>query len=642
MAPANRNLAQRMTWLIGLTMALLHLYWGLFGNTEPYLQRVIHLLFGMVLTFLVYGRNGQRRTTGLGLVDSLWLVTAVVTLGYLLVRYDYLVSSRFPFVDAVPVPDQVLGVLFLLVLLEATRRLTGWVLPLMTAAVLGYVFAGPYLPGILGHGGFELGMLVDVAYLTSEGVFGIPLGASATYIILFVLFGSLLERSGLGNLLMDVSSGLAGRAPGGPAKVAVVSSALLGTISGSAVSNVLTTGMITIPLMKRTGYPAAYAGAVEAVASTGGQIMPPVMGVVAFLMAEYTGIPYIKITAYALMPAVLYYLGVFAQVHLQAKKLGLRGLKPDELPNWRSTFRSRWHLLLPIVLMLTLMAMDYSPTLSVTWSIVGLVVVAQLSPATRLSPGALLGALVDGAKSSALVVLTTAAAGAMIGAIGLTGIGLRFTTSVFDLAGDNLLLALVCIAVASVVLGIGLPPSATYIIQVATTIPVLVKILQAQGVGGDALVAAHMFVMYYANLAVLTPPDAMASFAAASLAEADPMRVGVIASRLALVAYLIPFMFVLSPSLLMIGPATDVVAALVTATAGVVILAMGLEGYCFGRMGVIGRAVTLVAGLFLMKPGLLTDSVGLALAAGVIGYYWHTVHRRKETVSSDEATAEVR
>jgi TRAP transporter 4TM/12TM fusion protein len=612
--------------LVALGLALFHLYLGLFGTLEAFRLRTIHLGAVLVLVFLGTGAAGRARSARLrSAADGVLLALVLLTFGYLILDYEELVT-RFAFVTSLTGAQLTLGLIAIVLTLEGARRVTGPVLPLVAIAFIAYFFVGPWLPGIFRHSGYTLEMFVDVQYLTAEGIFGIPLGASASYIVLFVLFGVLLERSGLGRLLMDVAMGIAGRRTGGPAMVAVLASAMFGTISGSPTSNVLTTGSMTIPMMKRVGYPPTFAGGVEAAASTGGMFMPPIMGIVAFIMTDYTGIPYVRIALHATLPAILYFLCVAIQVHLQAARSGLRGLPAAEIPDWRQSFRARWHLLSPIAVLLGLMVWGFTPTLAVSYAILFLVGVAQLRAVSRFDLAGLAGALVDGARAALLVATATALAGLMAGVIGITGLGLRFNTALFDMAEGALLPALLMTAAASLVLGLGLPTSASYIIQAATIAPALVNLLKAHGLGDHALIAAHFFIMYFASLAVITPPDALAAFAAAGLAGTSPMGTAWVATRLAVVAYLVPFMFVFGPGLLLIGSPLDLVAVIVPALIGIVALAVGVEGYWRDPLGWPERLLLVGASLSLVKPGLATDAlgVGLVLAAALV----HRLRRR--------------
>jgi len=502
------------------------------------------------------------------------------------------------------------------ILLEAVRKMAGWALALIALIFILYGFLGPYLPGILNHAGYSLSNILDLNFLNTEGTFGIPLGASASYIALFIMFGAFLAKSGLGGLLMDLAMGLAGHTKGGPAKVSVIGSALHGMLSGSAVANVLTVGTTTIPIMKKIGYKPHFAGGVEAAASAGSQIMPPVMGIIAFLMAQYTGIPYIQIAGYALLPALLYFWGIWMMVSLEAVKLGLHGLPKHELPDWKSSLKKRWHLLLPIFILIFLLIQGFSPGYAVSYSILSIVIVANLRKDTRMGIGKILEAVESGVKGMLMIAVATAAAGIISGMFGLTGLGIRFTVLMSEMSGGSIIIALLLTALAAFILGLGLPPSASYIVQIAITIPALVGMLKTSEIGTvaeNALLLSHMFVMYWASVAVITPPDALASFAAAGVAGSNPMTTALTATKLAFVAYIIPFMFVLNPAYLMIGAPAEIVLAVVSGILGVVAAAIAFQGFTQRKVGWFARAWAALAGLCILIPTTTTSLIGIAL-----------------------------
>ena len=538
-------------------------------------------------------------------------------------NYDYVLTGRYAFITPLTTTEIVLGIIFILLVLEATRKLTGIVLPLVAFIFIIYALTGPMFPSILGHGGYSIGNIVDLNYMTTEGVFSIPLGASANFIAMFIIFGAFLARSGVGGLLMDIAMGIAGQFKGGPAKVSIVSSAFTGVMSGSAVSNVLTSGSFTIPLMKKIGYKPHFAGAVEASASTGSQLMPPVMGIIAFMMAQYTGIPYIQIAAYALIPAILYFWGIGVMVHFEAVKLNLKGLPKEELPDWKAGLKKKWHLLTPIFILIWLLMQGYSPSYAVSYATLSVIVVAAFRKDTRMGIKKIAQALQDGVKGMLMIAAATATAGMISGVFGVTGLGIRFSSSLNEISGGHLVLALVLTAVVSIILGLGLPPSASYIIQIAVTIPALVQILRAyevEPVAANALLLAHMFVMYFASVAVITPPDAIASFAAAGIAKSKPMLTALTASKLAFVAYFIPFLFVLNPAYLMIGTFSEVALAIVSGIVGVLALGMAFQGYLVEKLGWITRLFILGAAALIFIPTALTSIIGIGLVLLFLGY----------------------
>lgn len=611
---------------VAIAMALFHLYTALFGNYDALIQRSIHLGFAAALTLLLHPTRklfeGRLGTAVAWLGTATLAIATFAPLAYLLDHYTYLTGERFQFVTPVTNLELVLGVAFVLAVLELCRRVAGVALASIVAVFLIYPFI-PGLPGILGNAGFDLGTQIDEQYLGLGGIFGVPLGASASYIVLFVIFGAFLEKSGLGGFIMDFAVGLVGRFRGGPAKVAVIASAFHGTISGSAPANVLTVGPITIPMMKRLGFPAYMAGAIEAAASTGGVIMPPVMGSVAFIMAQFMGVSYSTVALYALIPAVLYFFGVFCTVHWSAVRHGIRGLDPSEMPDWKKSLRERGHLFLPVILLVTLMSFDYSPQYCAGYAIVAVVVVSWLRPSTRMGPKAILAALEVGAKGAILVAVATAAAGMIVGVFELTSIGVKLAQGASALAG-TLMAGLILTMIVSLLLGCGVPPSVAYIVQVAVTIPMLQTFLKLDGVdAATALVLSHFFVMYFSSLAVLTPPDALASVAASGLAGSPFLKTGFAATRVAFVAFIVPFMFVYRPGLLMLGSIGNIVESFVFSALGVFIASIALEGVFIRPLRLWERALAAAAAVELIFPGATSDAIGTALfALFVAAHLW--------------------
>jgi len=604
--------------LVAVAMASFHLYTAAFGLFDAVLQRSIHLGFALILLMLIYphprfggGVAAAAARWGLGLAIA---AGALLPLGYLIVNLEYLTDGRIQHVSDLTPVELVLGCTLLVALLELCRRVTGPVLPAICIVFLIYPFV-PGLPGVLRHGGYTLSETIEFQYLTLTGVFGVPLSASANFIVLFILFGAFLERSGLGGFIMDFAIGLVGRYRGGPAKVAVISSAITGTISGSAMANVLTTGTLTIPLMKRTGYPAFMAGAIEAAASTGGALMPPVMGTVAFVMSEFSGIPYGTIALYAAIPAFLYFLGVFCTVHWAAVRYDAAGLPEEELPDWQKHLKERGHLLIPLAVLITLLVKDFSPQYAVTYSILSVLAVSWFRKSTRMGPREILEALENGAKGAVLVAIATACAGMMVGVFEMTTVGLKLAQQGAGIAG-TLMGGLVLTMAISLILGMGVPPTVSYITQVAVTIPMLLGLLKAGGVDPyTATVVTHFFVMYFSTLAVLTPPDALASIAAAGVAQSPVIKTALHATRTAFVAFIVPFMFVYRPALLTLGSWQAMLLDVIYAVIGIVVLSAALEGYALRKLTLVERVVGFAAGLALVIPDPVLDKVGLALIA---------------------------
>ncbi len=584
---------------VALAMSSYHLFVAFFGPPDAQIFRAIHLAFVMVLAFLSlpgFFYKGERKNPNI--LDIVLLLLALAAAIYPIVQYEYIVNRMY-YVDDLRTEDFIFGSIAIILILEATRRAVGWALPATAAAFLAYALLWR---------GFDLQMVLDQLYLTTEGIFGIPLGVSATYIVLFIIFGALVERSGAGRLFMDFAMSLTGHAAGGPAKVACVTSGLFGSVSGSATANVMTTGVFTIPLMQRIGYSKGFSGAVEAVASTGGQIMPPIMGAAAFVMAEFLGISYLEVAAFALFPALLYYVALFMAVHFEAKRTGMVGLPRSELPHLGTVLRERGHLFLPLIIIIGVLLAGYSAPLSALAGIVSVIPTAMLRSTTRkdIRLDTITDALIAGARNTVPVALACACAGIVVGTITLTNLGTEFTHIVIIVSRDSLVLALILTMIAGIILGMGMPTTPAYIVQVALLVPALVKL-------GVMVEAAHMFVFYYAILSAITPPVAMAVYAANGISRAGLWDTGFAALKLGATGYIIPFMFVFGPTILLIGDTFGIVVSLCTATVGVICLAAGMVGYLLTRARWYERLLLIAAALVLIKPGLVTDLAGFAL-----------------------------
>ncbi|WP_264844266.1 TRAP transporter permease [Caldinitratiruptor microaerophilus] len=602
---------RRITSVVAIVMAAYHLYVVATGTPEAIILRGTHLLFSLALIFLTFPARAREQGRWWGWAADLGLlVLSIASIGYLFVNYEYVVN-RIYYVDPLRLGDKVFGAILVLVVLEAARRTTGLVLPVTAAVFLLYALTGPYLPGILKHPGFSVEILLDQLYLTTEGIFGIPLGVSATYVIVFVVFGAFLDKSGVGQFFTDFATAITGGSRGGPGKVSVVSSSLFGTISGSAVANVMVDGWLTIPLMKRAGFRPPFAAAVEATASTGGQIMPPVMGAAAFVMAEFLGIPYIQVAKHALIPALLYYVALFFSIHFEALRSDLKGVPREEVPRLRDVILSRGHLFLPVILILALMVAGFTATYAALWATASVLVLSWLRRDTRMGVRSILEALESGARNTLAVAATCAAAGIIIGVIALTGLGLRFTSLVLGIAGQHLLPALVLTMVAGLILGMGMPTTPAYIVQAALLIPALVKM-------GVHPVAAHLFVIYFAAISAITPPVALAVYAAAGIGKARFWDAGIEAVKVGAAGFIVPYMFVFGPALLFLGSPGQIAWALVTATTGSVALAAALRGYLFRPATWLERVLLGAAAFLLIDQGLVTDAVGFGLLLGAV------------------------
>ncbi len=612
-----------------VAMSLFHLWVGMFGTIEASMLRLVHVSFGLGLLFLIDlgaapaggGTRAQRRNLLGRLGTAACIAVLLVSLGYMFWNYREISGERFPYVSGLSSVEIILGLGVVFLVIEASRRTMGWPMALIAIAFLVYPFIGPWLPGVLHHGGSSLETVIDGLVYTTDGIFGIAIGISATFIVLFIIFGAFLEMSGFGEFMLDLAKGVAGTRRGGPAKMTILASGLVGTITGSAVANVVTVGAFTIPLMKRTGYSKDFAGAVEAAGSTGSQFMPPVMGAQAFIMVQFTGVPYGQIALYSLVPALLYYIGLWINLDFEARRLGIKGLARDELGPWKQTVLERMHLALPLVLLMVLLALDRSPMYAAVWSLVALVVVASLRRKTRFNAGRLLEALKRGAEVSLPVVAASAVAGIIVLSVTLTGLGDRFTQMTIDLSHGNLLFALILTMLASLVLGMGLPTIPAYLVQVGLIVPALVKM-------GLGLVTAHLFVIYFSCLSMITPPVAIAAYAAAGISGGDPFRTGFIAAKLAAVGFIIPFAFAFNDGLLLMGDALHVAQSVIAALLSVFGLAFAMQGFLFTHARWWERAGALVAALLLVSGRTMPEIVGALLLVVLYAWQWYRARAR--------------
>jgi TRAP transporter 4TM/12TM fusion protein len=613
--PATPPKTRVLKWIVSvvaIAMSLYHMYVAGFGPPEAMIFRGTHLLFALTLVFLLYPLKPDG---GIGwrMLDMVLLVSSWAFILHLFCNYEYL-TNRMIYVDDLTMLDKVFAVVATFIVLEATRRVLGWALPLTAAVFLAYAL---FLTNT------KLPVLMEQLYLSLEGIFGPTLGVSASYVMLFVLFGAFMERSGTGRLFMEFALAITGHTAGGPGKVSVVSSSLFGTVSGSAVANVMVDGPITIPLMKKTGFKPPFAAAVEAVASTGGQIMPPVMGAAAFVMAEFLAVSYFQVTLWAAIPAILYYVAVFFSVHFRARRVGLLGVPKSELPSLGKVMRERGHLFVPIIIVFVTLVAGYSAPLCALVGTLFCLPLALIKKSTRegIRWKSIIEALEDGAKNTLLVAMACACAGIVVGCVTLTGMGISFTQFVVGLARDMLPLALALTAIAGIILGMGMPTTPAYIVMVSLLVPALVKL-------GAIAPAAHMFAFYFAILSAITPPVALAVYAAASLAKTDLWKAGWEAVRIGAAGFIVPFMFVYEPSLLMIGDWQDIASSFITATIGTILLAASLQGYLIRSATLWQRVILFVAAICLIKPGWKSDLVGLALWAVV--FAWQFYVKRKD------------
>ena len=604
---------------IAITFSVFQLYTAIFGVLDAQLQRAIHLGFGLALAYLLYPfRRAWTRDHYFHPIDIVFAVLGAATPAYLVIQYRELITRA----GTVSPVDTVVGGLGILLVIEATRRVVGLPMVTVVLAFIAYAFLGPYMPGVLAHRGLTPEQLIGHLYFTTEGIFGIPLGVSSTFIFLFILFGAYLESTGLGKFFIDLANAVAGWASGGPAKVAVLSSGLMGTVSGSSVANVVGTGSLTIPMMKKLGYNANFAGAVEAAASTGGQLMPPVMGAAAFLMAEFVGVPYIDVVKAAAIPALLYFTGVWLGVHFEAKRKKLKGIPRAELPNPLTLLKERGHLAIPLIVIVYLLVAGYTPMRAALVAIFLSILCAMLRKSTRMKPIEIVYGLERGAKGVLGVLVACASAGIIIGVVTKTGVGLRLASGLIDLAGGMLLPAMFFTMITAIVLGMGVPTTANYVITSTIAAPALEQM-------GVPVLAAHMFVFYFGIIADVTPPVALAAYAGAGISGGNALKTGVHASKLAIAAFIIPYVFVLSPVLLMVD-ATPLALVSVTLSAllGMIAISSALCGFLADHCRPYERLLLIIAGLLMIKPGGITDLVGLVLFVVILVMQYR---RAKET-----------
>lgn len=627
----------KLVALIAVAMSCFHFYTSGFGLLLAQKQGAVHLAFTLALVFLLYPASSkQSKTSGIPFYDFILGAIGVASALYLVVFFNELVTRA-----GLPTQtDLIMGFLLIATLLEATRRISNPVLPCLAVIALLYCYFGRSMPDMLAHRGFNVARIVNHMYLGTEGIFGTPLEVSSTFVFMFILFGAVLEKTGLGKFIIDLSLALAGWSTGGPAKVAVVSSGLMGTVSGSSVANVCTTGMFTIPLMKSVGYEPYFAGAVEAVASTGGQIMPPVMGAAAFIMAQILGVPYIEVAIAAVVPALLYYFAVMVQVHFEACRLGLRGIPWKQLPPLVPLLKSKGFLLIPLIAIIYFLLAGYTPLKAAFNGILVSFVLSWLNKETRLTPAKIYDAFQSGARSAIGVACACATVGMVVGMGTLTGLALKiagaivamaqvspdgslaaFASSIFSLvpgaavtaeiAATSLtkIFTLFFTMIASLILGMGLPTTANFIVTSTMAAPALFLL-------GVPPMAAYMFVFYFGIAADLTPPVALAAYAGAGIAGSDPMKTGVTSFKLALAGFLVPYIYVYNPMLLFIDVEPFYMAqAICTALIGVFLLAMFTIGYFKAHLAWYMRVLAFVGAICLLIPGTVSDLFGLAVLA---------------------------
>ena len=612
------TLAQDMTlddkvrsWLcriIYIATSCLYLYTAGFGSMDEMVQRCLLVMvagFTVFLTkpFTIKGnRNAMTR-----MLDWLFAIAIIVACVYIMTVWP----ARSVSTKAKPPLDSIMGTIMIFVLLVATYKTTGWPLVITCCVFLLYALLGPYMPGFLAHRGYTWKRVAETMYVSTQAIFGVPAGIAATYIVCFVIFGSFLETFGAGQWFVDIAFAGAGRFRGGPAKTAILSSALMGMISGSPAANVVTTGTFTIPLMKRMGFKPHVAGAVEAVASTGGMFTPPIMGAAAFMMAEFLNVKYSTVAAAAILPAVLYYISAILVVDSISVKEHLLGLPRNELPSVKSVMKERGLMGLPILMIIVVILMGWSPMKAAFWATLLTLALSFFSPATRPTVNKFFEALESGTKSVTGIAISCAAAGIIVGILQLTGLATRMSVQLVNLANGNIYIAALLTAIITIILGCGMPPTPTYVILATCLVRPLTEM-------GASPLSAHMFIFMFACVGALTPPVAITAYTAAAIAKSNPNQTGFTSFRMGIVAYIIPFIFLLNPAILLEGGASEVVIAAATAILGVFCLTGAIEGYMLKYWSTVTRIMLAVGALMLMIPGTLTDLIGIGLA--VLGF----------------------
>lgn len=597
---------RKMFFVLCLIVSLYHLYTATFGPPLTLVHRSIHVCMMLVLAFLMYPMSNKSSFTTPSIIDWILIILSFAPPVYIMTNYLGVVERA----GNPSTTDMLMATLLVVLVLEASRRVSGWALPVLSIVFIIYGLFGRNMPGMFMHRGYDWIGLSNHFFANTEGIYGTSVNVAASYIFLFILFGCIMGKSGMGQLFNDLALSIAGHTQGGPAKVSVFASGLIGSINGAAVANVVTTGAFTIPLMKKIGYTKEFAGAVESAASVGGQLLPPIMGAAAFIMAEMLGVKYSNIIVWAAIPALLYYIGVITQVQLRAFKDGLHGLPKEQLPSFKAVIKSRGHLLFPIFFLVYMLFFSGTTVVySAVLTIVLTIIVAQLREGTRMSFNDIITAVADGAKQTVSVAIACACVGIIIGVCSKTGFGLTMANTIIAFGSTSVFFTMIFTMVTCMILGMGLPSIPAYIITAAIAVPALSKL-------GISPAAAHMFSFYYAMFANLTPPVALASFAAAGLSGGDPMKTGWASVKLAIAGFIVPFMFVFSPQLMLINTTlADGVWTALSACLGVFLLAVAVEGYFMAPVGALVRIVVLTGALSLMYPDVVTDIIGVVTLA---------------------------
>ncbi|NYF24024.1 TRAP transporter 4TM/12TM fusion protein [Sporosarcina sp. JAI121] len=624
---------KKIVFFVLLAFSIFQLYTAIGTPFTAYIQRSIHLGFALSLIFILFParkKPGVKRNK----VPFYDVILSLLAIGVGL-YWPLFIDDLVLRVGRVSTLDMIVGVLAIILTMEAARRAVGLPITIISTTFLVYAFFGPYFPGFLAHRGQDLKSIVQLMFFTTDGILGTPISVSATFIFVFLLFGAFLVKTGVGAYFNDLAVVLAGRLVGGPAKVAIFSSALQGTISGSSVANVVGSGSYTIPMMKKLGYKKEFAGGVEAAASTGGQIMPPIMGAAAFLMVEFIGgVTYWQIAKAAAIPALLYFTGVWIMTHFEAKRVGLKGMTEDQIPDRKKTLK-KIYLLLPIIGIIVFLLIGIPTMKAALLGIVLTIIVSSFDKSTRLGFKDMIEALVDGARTALGVAAATACAGIIVGVVVKTGLGLSLATGLISAAGGNIFLTLFFTMLAAIVLGMGSPTTANYVITSTIAAPAIITLLMLDtpnaAVPLVVAISAHLFVFYFGIIADITPPVALAAFAAAGISGGDPIKTGVVSAKLAVAAFIIPYMFVFNPAMLMMGASIpEIVWVVATAIIGMIAIGAGMIGYWYRKCNWIERILALGTGLLLIYPETITDIIGLFMFGSMVVIQWVTREKNKD------------
>jgi TRAP transporter 4TM/12TM fusion protein len=613
----NKAIDKKLATFVAVACSLLFLYTCVFGQFIAIVHRAFLLMFGLAMTFLdhPFVKKEGHWTRWL---DYLLVVLTIVTCGYPILSWRDIVYRAG---EAMPW-DWYIALVLILLLFEACRRVMGLAMPIISVCSLIYAFFGPYMPSVIAHRGFTPQQMLSTIFLTTEGIWGTATGVGSSVIIYFLIFTAFLSVTGANDGFLQISQGLLGRVRGGPAKMAVVASGLFGTISGSAPANVAGTGSITIPLMKKIGYRPEFAGAVEAVASSGGQLVPPVMGSAAFIMAEVLGIKYSAVCKSAIVPALLYYVSCFFMVELESRRHGLKGLPPEEVPIMRQVLKIWWPVLIPLVSLIGMLVFQMTPSRAAFISLVLLWVVSFMRPETKLTPKKFVDGLVMGARDMAPISVVCGVAGIIIGVLGRTGLGTKLAEVIVGVSGGHMIIILILTMITSIIMGMGLPTVACYILLALSVAPAISK-------AGALPIAAHMFVFYFGIISAITPPVAIASYTASGIARADLHQLSWIAVKMAMPAFILPFMFVYGPGILLIGDPVDIIIVCLFALIGVLAMAISLHGFLWGDLNKPMRVILGIASLYLIYPTYISDAIGVVLAVIALGWHYTDCKKKK-------------